>query len=114
MSVLVKGMGMPKTCGECLLSWVDDYYANNPPLKCNLVDCGKLPHFGLDPDAKHPDCPLVEIPIPHGRLIDADKLAKEILRAWNLWEKKGEDCYLFADVITPMLVSCPTVIESEK
>ena len=27
------------------------------------------------------------------RYIDADKLANDIYRAWELWEKKGEDCY---------------------
>ena len=42
------------------------------------------------------------------RYVDAEKFAKEILRAWKLWEKKGEDCFLFSDVITPMLVSQPT------
>lgn len=56
------------------------------------------------------------IPLPKGcgRLIDAEKLAKEINRAWTLWEKKGEDCYLFSDVITPMLVCQQTIIEANK
>lgn len=56
------------------------------------------------------------IPLPkgHGRLVDAAKIAREVNRAWTLWEKKGEDCYLFADVLTPLLVSQPTVIEADK
>ena len=56
------------------------------------------------------------IPLPkgHGRLIDAEKLAREINRAWTLWEKKGEDCYLFSDVLTPMLVSQQTIIETDE
>ena len=54
------------------------------------------------------------LPKGHGRLIDADKLAKEINRAWTLWEKKGEDCYLFSDVLTPMLVSQKTIVEADK
>lgn len=53
------------------------------------------------------------LPKGHGRLIDAKDLAKEINRAWMLWEKKGEDCYLFADVITPLLVSRQTIIEAD-
>ena len=53
------------------------------------------------------------LPKGHGRLIDAADLAKAINRAWTLWEKKGEDCYLFADVITPLLVSRQTIIEAE-
>ena len=54
------------------------------------------------------------LPKEYGRLIDAEKLAKEINRAWTLWEKKGEDCYLFSDVITPMLVCQQTIIEADK
>lgn len=42
------------------------------------------------------------------RYIDAENFANEIFRAWELWEKKGEDCFLFSDVITPMLVGQPT------
>ena len=40
--------------------------------------------------------------------IEKDDLGKKILRAWDLWDKKGEDCYLFSDVIVPMFVSQPT------
>ena len=54
------------------------------------------------------------LPKGHGRLVDAEKIAKEVNRAWTLWEKKGEDCYLFADVLTPMLISQPTVIEADR
>lgn len=54
------------------------------------------------------------LPKGHGRLVDAEKIAREVNRAWTLWEKKGEDCYLFADVLTPMLISQPTVIEADK
>ena len=53
------------------------------------------------------------LPKGHGRLIDTDELAKAIMRAWTLWEKKGEDCYIFADVITPLLVSQATIIEKD-
>lgn len=54
------------------------------------------------------------LPKGHGRLVDAAKIAREVNRAWTLWEKKGEDCYLFADVLTPLLVSQPTVIEADE
>lgn len=56
----------------------------------------------------------IVLPKGHGRLVDAEKIAREVNRAWTLWEKKGEDCYLFADVLTPLLVSQPTVIEADK
>ena len=83
MSVLIKGMEMPKSCLDCKLTdseyctcsvfdfWDDDYY-----IGCYLSD-------------RAPWCPLIEIP-PHGRLIDADALKGQMER--NLWaiEDKAE------------------------
>ena len=46
-------------------------------------------------------CPLVEIPTPHGRLIDAD----ELVRIW-----KGA---MFSGDIKPIVDARPTVIEAE-
>lgn len=72
MSILIKGMDMPKNCKECDFCneinfegylWFDYY--------CSVKDKS----FDWDDDDNKPDwCPLVEIPTPHGRLIDADKL----------------------------------------
>ena len=58
MSVLVKGMEMPESCDTCFLSKWDT---------CNE-------RFYCMFDA----CPLVEVPAPHGKLIDADKLMHDI------------------------------------
>ena len=67
MSVLIKGMKMPKNCGAC-------------PLETDYGTCG---YYSLFVEAGHDseiwkrrdDCPLIELP-PHGRLIDADALMK--------------------------------------
>ena len=50
------------------------------------------------------------------RYIDADSLAKKIMRAWELWDKKGEDCFVFSDIVTPIMVNEPTadVVEQTK
>ena len=71
MSILIKGMEMPECCSKCDLrviaigldfqcaisgETVDDYYSS-----------------------RHPKCPIVKVPTPHGRLIDADKAAHSIL-----------------------------------
>lgn len=70
MSVIVKGMDMPKNCKDCPFSdheawclipgdWRERYYC---------------------PDNERSEyCPLVEIPTPHGRLIDADKLKSRLV-----------------------------------
>jgi len=67
MSILIKGMEMPKNCAFC---------------PCEHYECGLMgdEHNGVDVtayfegDKRHPDCPLVEVP-PHGDLIDRDELA---------------------------------------
>lgn len=78
MSVLIKGMDMPKNCWECFVEH---------SLNVDVVGFGGHCPFGErivsseEFDAKagiHPDCPFVEVPTPHGRLIDADKLERDI------------------------------------
>ena len=71
MSVLVRGMEMPKNCRECNFCnelnfegylWFDFY--------CRAKDKS----FDLDKNKDKPDwCPLIEIP-PHGDLIDKEVL----------------------------------------
>ena len=66
MSIIIKGMDMPSRCEECVYEGVagsklDEYF-------CILTQTKVLGH-GI---ARLDDCPLVEIPTPHGRLIDRD------------------------------------------
>ena len=63
MSVIIKGMEMPKNCVECKLS---DHIS---PTECPIYSIEKGDYW----DKRYKYCPLVEIP-PHGRLIDADAL----------------------------------------
>ena len=62
MSVLIKGMKMPKNCCECPIKvWGYEGYI------CPFSGIEAL-NIGIQRD-----CPLIELP-PHGRLIDADAL----------------------------------------
>ena len=68
MSIRIKGMKMPDDCKTCDLCQYDDgfwgfCFANDE----RIADEGR-----------REDCPLIEVPTPHGRLIDADELIKEI------------------------------------
>ena len=58
MSILIKGMEMPKNCKECGLYIEGACYAKGYRDYRSIMDTAK-------PD----DCPLIELP-PHGRLID--------------------------------------------
>ena len=60
MSVIVKGMEMPERCGACFL---------------RVGGCKQRIYMEQRPKY----CPLVEIPTPHGRLIDADKLKSRLV-----------------------------------
>lgn len=66
MSVLIKGMEMPKNCYDCPLA--GDFKCNlmpSVPALCKEYD------MAVQNEKRLNNCPLVEIP-PHGRLIDAD------------------------------------------
>lgn len=66
MSILIRGMEMPTSCGFCRLKHADQFQGDACSVKVGLW-C----EFQKRPD----ECPLVPVP-PHGRLIDADALAE--------------------------------------
>lgn len=68
MSVLIRGMEMPKSCWDCEFEapTIDHHEC------CILTK--KSYNWGLT--TRPSDCPLVSVP-PHGRLIDADAAAKQ-------------------------------------
>ena len=79
MSVLIRGVKLPKSCFGCHLFKLDDrdlwcianHYAGCCRVLSKYIDENKFVN------ERHPDCPLIEVKTPHGRLIDADKLANE-------------------------------------
>lgn len=60
MSVLIKDMKMPEDCFSCQLK--EEGF-------CNITNV-----YAGGINERNSDCPLVEIPETHGRLVDADKL----------------------------------------
>ena len=69
MSILIKGMEMPKNCADCPL--------NYDQMACGVTGTGwwsdSMVLLNFDSAKERlQDCPLIEIPTPHGRLIDAD------------------------------------------
>ena len=82
MSILIKGMEMPENCDTCPLSKWD---STNEKFYC-IFD----------------NCPLVEVPTPHGRLIDADALDYKL-------GSSDRDIY----VRGVLEEEAPTVIEAE-
>ena len=102
MSVIVKGMKMPKNCGSCWLSKMRGSSLGG------ILDCKIIGTVGAaveDPydilNKRHQNCPLTELPKSHGRLIDADEMINE----WDGCTYDGS--------VTLLLETRPTVIEAE-
>ena len=60
MGVYIEGMEMPKNCSECIIL-EQAYYC---PFTLSTQDFN---------DERHEKCPLIEVPEPHGDLIDASE-----------------------------------------
>lgn len=101
LSVLIKGMKMPRGCLECMFKDIGTYGMT----QCLLV-AGWIEYAGDGyeiPEA----CPLVEIKTPHGRLID------EIKAYDHIAEQEGGN-YVDMDMVDMGLQETPTVIEAEE
>lgn len=66
MSLIIKGMSLPKSCHDC------DLFSGEGFL-CPLVIETTNDWVREVMYKRADECPLVEIPTPHGRLIDADR-----------------------------------------
>lgn len=105
MSVIVKGMKMPKKCDECHFYRYWDEMASS----CRAFNKTKWIDDCDMKKERHPDCQLIELP-PHGDLIDRDALMKKL-----------NNCMFPSDMVTTRAVSMamnwlkesPTIIESE-
>ena len=86
MSILIRGMAMPKNCTGC-------------PICCGL------PYQHRDVKGRRPDCPLIELP-PHGRLVDLDELKTAFPRCDNSMDIKIAS-------VRATINHAPTIIEAE-
>lgn len=91
MGVYIKDFEMPKDCDSCDIP--------------NQIGCT----LWIDTDAgyRHHDCPMREVPVPHGRLADCDAV-EECLKEVTDGEMKD-----YAMMLLDWAVSKRTVIERE-
>lgn len=80
MSVIIKDMEVPQYCGACHVGF------------CKQIGCELYIGFDDYATSRHPDCPISNIPTPHGKLIDADKNtfptphrnpSNDYMKGWN-------------------------------
>lgn len=91
MTILIKGMEMPSYCDDC---WALDEYGDYPV--CQITEEQRGYNFRTR-EKRMDKCPLVPVPTPHGRLIDADAYIE--LTGW---------------LMAFVLRDAPTVIEAEE
>lgn len=100
MSILIKGVERPKNCAKCGVEWCERWR--------------ELIISGMSIAKSRPsNCPLIEVPTPHGRLIDADKLFAKIPEGDIEHDVKISRTGAIADVCTWVLTA-PTIIEAEE
>lgn len=120
MDVLIKGYNMPKCCNDCAFHKKGNIIKsieNGDVIYKIIIRCeickAEDPYMSYkDADTKRrDDCPLVEI-LPHGRLVDADKLIQYMEERQ---ERLNDDRALWElSVVDTFLSDAPTVIEGEK
>lgn len=99
MSVIIKGMSGCECCADCefcggLIMPDDIYVCDCPPTR------GMDITRAIEEDCRHPDCPLIELPEKHGRLVDADALGDKMSGKWTVYDYQA-------------LGAMPTIVESE-
>lgn len=108
MSILINGMDMPRKCSSCDLVRVI--------LEEGYFDCALYPQISWRylediPDFVTKNCPLVEIPTPHGRLIDADQFLAILqdIKSKCIYDREA----YIVNLIAEELEKAPTIIEAE-
>ena len=119
MSMIVKGVNAPKSCGACpcLKTEELDYRGNMVEYFCPFDD--SLPSV-TNLLEKLPNCPLSDLPEKHGRLIDADSIINDFIPTQKEeLEMLAENAAVYnvtkqiAKVFIESVKDCPTVIEAE-
>ena len=124
MSILIKGMDMPKNCYGCLFFKQVDYWNKDDEADI-LSKCKRTGEFTWESvNGYLPNCPLAHFQ-PHGRLIDADALMHEFEKAQRTMEQHGQEysCSFMSSsqelstewyCVEDMLENAPTIIPAEE
>lgn len=104
MSVIVRGMEMPKNCALCKFRGAGETWC---PFTLQEVPGNTIPE----------DCPLIPVP-PHGRLIDADalraKMYHEAFETDSPMQRWDSGCWIRYKTFERMEESAPTIIPAEE
>lgn len=103
MSVILEGYDKPSSCDEC--DFLDD------DLRCMFFTAG--------PETRgiYLDCPLVEVPANHGRLLDESRIHEAVKSCRDLFLNKGTPESLCAarglNRLGMLIEAMPAAVEAE-
>jgi hypothetical protein len=108
MGVYIKGMKMPKDCRECPMQ----VYYSSGKTWCKSTDMILSEDYKPIPFDGRPEwCPLVEVPEPHGRLIESPDISE--YEVFDEDTGTREISLLGLMECHRMVKDAPTVIEAE-
>ena len=110
MSLYIKGLDMPKDCFECPFK-VSNGIISGKRIEFECVANGYTTLDDYQYDDKPSDCPLVEIPTPHGRLIDENEL-QELYADSDDLDLSNYDINIA--VVRQNIKDMPAILESEE
>lgn len=112
MGVYIKGMRIPENCIKCPMQFGGMCFV----MPAEVDESRVAPTVEEAWKQGKPDwCPLVEVPEPHGRLIDADRTEKLLQQAKDKVVENGEILRSFAvGFAIGFIAKEPTVIEGSE
>lgn len=103
MSIVIEGLNLPQKCECCVCCQYDEY---------EVAYCeagGTIRYISNPMDNRLPECPLIAIPTPHGRLIDADRLEDRIKNMVGKY-----DTAIPLNVVYRLIAGAHPIIEAEE
>lgn len=104
MAIYIKNAKLPDNCYECPFNQGGDCYGGRIKYIMDIDDDEELYHT-----TRHPQCPLIEISEPHGRLIDESTIMDVYYE--RVVHKNGEFKFPMIRIVG---ADAPTVIERSK
>ena len=100
MGIYIESMQMPRHCMECEIAIEDNDYDKYCPF--TKVECLNI--------ARQVNCPLIEVPEPHGDLVDHSEIGKILIKALDECEISEAD----KGHVLRMVWITPTIIEGTE
>lgn len=101
MSIIIKGLDMPNTCGQCNLRAFDEWEDEYCTVLCSDIE---------DHTKRLDSCPLVEIPNPHGKIIDGGNIDYD-----EFWYREGQGFTIaVCQGAQRIIEEQPTILEAEE